>query len=71
MKELNGMKKILVSVAALSALFSFPSFAQIRAGGGQLSASFETNTIKYVEDSGLPGSTPDDRFGSNNYLNVF
>ena len=70
MKELNGMKKIIVSVAALSALFSFPSFAQIRAGGGQLSASFETNTIKYVEDSGLPGSTPDDRFGTNNYLKV-
>lgn len=66
------MKKSLsaVTAAVLCAAATYSASAQVRVGGGQISASFETNTIKYVEDPGLPGSTPDDRFGSNNYLKV-
>ena len=70
MTEGCGMiKRILIPVALL-ALACYTSSAQIAAGEGQLSASFETNTIAYVKDKGLPGSTPDDRFGSNNYLKL-
>lgn len=43
--------------------------AQIKLGEGQLSGSFETNTIYYVDDSAI-GSKLDDHFGSNNYLKV-
>lgn len=43
--------------------------AQIRLGDGQLTGSFETNTIVYVDDKGL-GTAYDDHFGSNNYLKV-
>ena len=64
------MKKFLITSAALLAVSAISSSAQIRLGEGQLSASFETNTIKYVEDGGLIEPTPDDRFGTNNYLKV-
>lgn len=43
--------------------------AQIRLGDGQLTGSFETNTIGYFEDDGVKGmTTPPDHFGSNNYM---
>lgn len=38
-------------------------------GEGQLSGSFETNTIHYTDDSKI-GSKPTDHFGSNNYLKL-
>ena len=64
------MKRILAAAAAVAAA-AFSASGQVRTGDeGQLSASFETNTIYYVDDKGIPGSTPDDHFGSNNYLKV-
>lgn len=64
------MKRIVLTFAAIAATLS--AGAQIRLGDGQLTGSFETNTIYYVDDSGLgdAGTAPDDRFGSNNYLKV-
>ena len=62
------MNRILIILAA--SLMTSIASAQIRTGEGQLSASFETNTIYYVNDKGIPGSSPDDHFGSNNYLKV-
>lgn len=46
--------------------------AQIRVGEGQLSGSFETNSIYYVEDEKLGplAAPPEDRFGSHNYLKL-
>ena len=64
------MKRILAAAAAVVAA-AVAASGQVRTGDeGQLSASFETNTIYYVDDKGIPGSTPDDHFGSNNYLKV-
>ncbi len=60
--------RILITIAA--AMTAALATAQVRTGDGQISASFETNTIYYADDKGLPGSTPDDHFGSNNYLKV-
>ena len=62
------MNRILIILVA--SLMTSIASAQIRTGEGQLSASFETNTIYYVNDKGIPGSSPDDHFGSNNYLKV-
>lgn len=64
------MKRIILSMAAIGATLC--ASAQIRLGEGQLAGSFETNTIYYVDDSGLgdAGKAPDDKFGSNNYLKV-
>ena len=46
--------------------------AEERDKKGFLTGSFETNNIYFVkEDIEVPGQkTPDDRFGSNNYLKV-
>lgn len=38
--------------------------------GGSLSASFETNTTYYFNDSKTGATVPDGRFGSNNYLKL-
>ena len=63
--------RLCVAGLALSAIFALPVKAQVGIGGGQLSASVETNSIYYVEDKGLgENSTPDDRFGSNSYLKL-
>lgn len=66
------MKRFYVLFAAAVSVSAavLPAEAQVRIGDGQISASFETNTIKYVDDPGLPGSVPDDKFGTNNYLKV-
>ena len=37
---------------------------------GSLSASFETNTIYYIEDDKTGAQVPIDNIGSNNYLKV-
>lgn len=57
-----GMLLSLLLCTGLSA------HAQIRWGDGQLSGSYETNTIGYFRDGAIAGSAPDDAFGSNNYL---
>ena len=43
--------------------------AQIRVGEGQVSASLESNSVYYVEDKVL-GESPEDKFGTNDYLKV-
>lgn len=49
----------------------FEANAQLKSDGGQLSGSFESNSIYYVKDKGLESAiTPKDRFGSNNFLKV-
>ncbi len=62
------MKRILTLL--LAAGCTVAAQAQIRLGDGQLTGSFETNTIYYVDDNGLgeAGKAPKDHFGSNNYL---
>ena len=50
-------------------------FAALRTAGqeakyGSLSGGFETNTIYYMKDDKTGAQRPDDRFGSNNYLNL-
>lgn len=64
------MKRILTLL--LAAGCTAAAHAQIRLGDGQLTGSFETNTIYYVDDNGLgeAGKAPEDHFGSNNYLKV-
>jgi len=64
------MKRILMLLLGAGCLTT--AGAQIRLGDGQLSGSFETNTIFYVNDHGMgdAGKAPDDHFGSNNYLKV-
>ncbi|MDE5612008.1 MAG: hypothetical protein K2I90_08340 [Odoribacter sp.] len=37
---------------------------------GMLAGGFETNTIYYMKDAQTGAVRPDDRFGSNNYLNL-
>ena len=59
------MKRLALFAAALAAFTA--ASGQIRLGDGQLSGSFETNSIAYVNDSAL-GETPDDHFGSNSYI---
>ena len=46
-----------------------PAVAQKQIGNGQISGSFESTSIGYVDDKKL-GDAPEDRFGSNNYLKV-
>ena len=60
------MKKFILTVAVLAGL-SLPAAAQIRVGDGQLSGSFETNSIYYFKDEKL-GDYPEDHFGTNNYI---
>lgn len=75
------MKKI-VSLLLLSGCVGVAQ-AQIKLGDGQLSGSFETNSVYYASDSGMKGYmvdkdqlseldpyAPEDRFGSNNYLKL-
>jgi len=65
------MKRMLTLL--LAAGCAAAANAQIRLGDGELSGSFETNTIYYTSDRGglgAAGEAPEDRFGSNNYLKV-
>ena len=61
------MKRIALLIVALAAIGS--ASAQVQFGEGQVSGSLETNTIYYMDDSTI-GDTPEDRFGSNNYMKV-
>lgn len=64
------MKRILMLMLGVGACST--AAAQIRLGDGELTGSFETNTIYYVDDSGLgdAGKAPEDHFGTNNYLKI-
>ena len=75
------MKKI-VSLLLLAGCAT-AAHAQIKLGEGQLTGSFETNSIYYASDSGMKDYfvkmhqmteedryAPEDRFGSNNYLKL-
>lgn len=66
------MKKI--TLLLLGATCALSAGAQIRLGDGQLSGSFETNSIYYVADTKMMDvasyAVPGDRFGSNNYLKL-
>ena len=61
------MKRIILLIAGICAITS--AAAQTQVGEGQVSGSLESNTIYYMDDSKI-GETPEDRFGSNNYLKV-
>jgi hypothetical protein len=61
------MKRIILLIAGICAITS--AAAQVQVGEGQVSGSLESNTIYYTDDSKI-GETPEDRFGSNNYLKV-
>lgn len=65
---LQSVKKTFIIAAGL--LLWTISSAQTGFNKGQFSASLETNSIYYFDDSGLGAATPDDRFGSNNYLKM-
>ncbi len=64
------MKALYIALSAVGALAVIESQAQVKLGNGQLSGSFETSTIYYVDDKGLDASIPEDHFGSNNYLKL-
>ena len=63
------MKRFLVTT--LLALFAAaPVVAQKKVGeNGQVSGSFESTSIYYMNDKKL-GNAPEDQFGSNNYMKV-
>ena len=65
------MKKVIVLCSILGAVASL--YAQDTTDKGTLTGSLETNNIYYVKDNKLDASSaasPDDHFGSNNYLKV-
>ena len=61
------MKILATLLLALVAIM--PTMAQKKIGEGQISGSFESTSIGYINDKAL-GDTPEDHFGSNNYLKV-
>lgn len=62
-------KKPQIVVLALAALVSGTAAAQEQPKG-YLTGSFETNTIYYKDDKKTGAMSPNDHFGSNNYLKV-
>lgn len=61
------MKRTVLLIAGMCCLSA--ANAQFKLGEGQLTGSFETNTIYYVDDSSI-ASALEDHFGSNNYLKL-
>ena len=59
----------LFTTLLVSLLLAVPAMAQKMIGAGQVSGSLESTSIGYVNDKKL-GATPEDHFGSNNYLKV-
>ena len=55
---------ILLALVAIT-----PAVAQKKVGNGQVSGSFESTSIGYVNDKRLDAA-PEDHFGSNNYMKV-
>ena len=64
------MTRIRIQVLALVALLSTLTYAQQDNKKGYLTGSFETNTIYYKDDSKTKAESPEDHFGSNNYLKL-
>ena len=64
------MTRIRIQVLALLALASTLAHAQDDNKKGYLTGSFETNTIYYRDDSKTEAKSPEDHFGSNNYLKL-
>ena len=64
------MTRIRIQVLALVALASTLTYAQQDNKKGYLTGSFETNTIYYKDDSKTKAESPEDHFGSNNYLKL-
>lgn len=68
------MKRLLFAailmMLALGAVAGEKSDSQREKTKGQLTGSFETNSIYYVEDTKTGAVQPDDDFGSNNYLKL-
>lgn len=65
------MKKL--TILFVLSLLSVSAFAEQRENEktkGRLTGSFETNSIFYVEDAKSGAITPQDNFGSNNYLKL-
>ena len=65
------MKKL--TILFVLSLLSVSAFAEQKEGEktkGRLTGSFETNSIFYVEDAKSGAITPQDNFGSNNYLKL-
>ena len=61
------MRRIVLAIAAM--FVAGVASAQVQFGGGQISGSLESTSIYYMNDKKL-GETPEDRFGSNNYLKL-
>ncbi len=61
------MRRIVLAIAAM--FVGGVASAQVQFGGGQISGSLESTSIYYMNDKKL-GETPEDRFGSNNYLKL-
>ncbi len=61
------MRRLLLIALGLALCTS--AVAQKRIGKGQVSGSFESQSIGYLDDKAL-GAAPDDHFGSNNYIKV-
>lgn len=64
------MTKIRVQILSLLALASTLANAQEGNKKGYLTGSFETNTNYYTNDSKTNAESPNDHFGSNNYLKL-
>lgn len=64
------MKNLRFVFLVISVAFSLEAASQVMTGDrGQLSASLESNSVYYMEDSSI-GPSPEDRFGTNNYLKI-
>ena len=79
--KVNSCARIASAILVLSTFYiGIPSFAQSAKDSmndtvqeqdkGHLTGSFETNSIVYVTDPASESATPDDKFGSNNYLKL-
>lgn len=65
------MKKLIILfVLSLLSVSAFAEQREDEKTKGRLTGSFETNSIFYVEDAKSGAITPQDNFGSNNYLKL-
>lgn len=65
------MKKLtILFVLSLLSVSAFAEQREEEKTKGRLTGSFETNSIFYVEDAKSGAITPQDNFGSNNYLKL-
>src|SRR5699024_10725107 len=66
----NNMTGKSFQMLALLVLLPGAAGAQADGKNGYLTGSFETNTIYYKNDSKADSKSPEDHFGSNNYLKL-